>query len=140
MFHRYAAYPGPNQKLICGPIVGVWQNRHIVRVVSEDKIGEEYIEGTLSPAQLDDLLRSLAGKQRLLLLKEGYTIRDTASEQLGIRLKRQHVNIAETIGDWEQFEHNADMAALRKYLMSLEIAEPHPAAAPWKTPPEDWYE
>jgi hypothetical protein len=136
MFHRYPAY---SPRAIRGPIVGVWPDGRIVRVASEAEIGDRYVEGKLSPEQLDRLLQFIAANRRLLELNGGYVIVDAASENLGIRLKDHCVRYGETVGDLPQIRHNEEMAKLRRYLMSIEIAEPRPCEAPWRVPPDDWY-
>ncbi|UCG16140.1 MAG: hypothetical protein JSV19_12680 [Phycisphaerales bacterium] len=137
MFHRYPAY---SPELICGPIVGVWSDGRIVRVESEGTIGKSYVEGKLTAEQLQQLLGFIATQERLLELEGGYLIVDAASERLGIRLKDHCVLYEETVGDFAQFQHNADMAQLRQHLMSIEIAAPRPCDPPWRVPPDNWYE
>jgi hypothetical protein len=139
-FHRYPAYPGPSQELICGHIVGVWADGRIVRVASEDTIGKSYVEGKLTAEQLQQLLRFLTAHPQVLQLKGGEVIVDAASESLGIRSRSHRVLYAETVGDFPQIQHNQDMAKLRRYLMSIPIAEPRPCEPPWTFTPHDWYE
>lgn len=140
MFHRYPFYPPPGVEPPCGPIVGVWPDGRIVRVASEETIGESYVEGKLTAEQLQQLLRFIATHERLLKLEGGDVIEDAASEDLGIRLKKHRVSYGETVGHHAQVQHNADMAQLRQYLMSIEITDPRPCGAPWTVPPDDWYE
>jgi hypothetical protein len=64
---------------------------------------------------------------------------DAASEHLGIRLEGVRALYGETIGDLAGVQHNADVAALREYLMSLVMENSRPVNRPWVTPPEDWY-
>lgn len=139
MFHRYPGYPLPNRASICGPVVAVWPDRRIVRVASEEAIGKDYVEGTLTSVQLEGLLRFMETNDGLLNLHDGYIIVDAASERLGIRLKRGCIEYGETVGDFAQIRHNPDMAALRQYLMSIEIPQPQVTKPPWEVPPPDWY-
>lgn len=139
MFHRYPGYPLPNRASICGPVVAVWPDRRIVRVASEEAIGKDYVEGTLTSVQLEGLLRFMETNDGLLNLHDGYIIVDAASETLGIRLKDGCIMYGETVGDFAQIRHNPDMAALRQYLMSLEIPQPQATQSPWSFPPPDWY-
>ncbi len=140
MFHRYPFYPPPGIEPPCGPVVGVWPDGRIVRVASEETIGESYVEGKLTAEQLQQLLKFIATHERLLKLEEGGVIEDAASERLGIRLKNHCISYEETTGEYAQLQHNPDMAQLRQYLMSIGITEPRPCGAPWTVPPDDWYE
>lgn len=137
LFHRYPAY---SRKPVWGPIVGVWADGHIVRIKSEDAIGQQYIGGMLSDAQQDDLLRFISSHPGLLDPDGGHVIVDAASEQLMFRLKGRRVTYGETVGHHNQFTPNKDMAALRSYLMAIEIAEAKPCDAPWKVPPSNLFD
>jgi hypothetical protein len=139
MFHRYPNYPPPGQELIAGPIVALWSDGRIARVASENEIGKQYLEGRLSPEQLKDVLAYIQARSALLRLSHGEVVQDAASEYLGIRLEGVRVLYGETVGDLEGILHNPDVAALRAYLLSLPMTNPHPAEAPWKVLPEDWY-
>ena len=135
MFHRDG---GNNFRSLSGPIVGVWADGRIVRVEPEGTIGTSYLEGKLTEGQLERLLRFVASNKGLLELEGGHIILDSAFERLLIRLKDHRIIYGEAVRGW--FRHNRDMANLRKYLMSIEIAEPRPSEPPWTYPPHDWYE
>ena len=135
MFYRH---PGNSRQPIAGPIVGVWADGRIVRVESEGTIGTSYLEGKLTEGQLEQLVRFVASNKGLRELEGGHTIPHCAYERLLIRLKDHRIiyfETVQTVRGW--FRHNKDMANLRQYLMSIEIAEPRPSERP---SPHDWYE
>jgi hypothetical protein len=132
--HRYSGYDADGS----GPVVGIWPDGRIVRVVREDQIGSAYVEGKLTPAELDGVQSFVAQRRGLLRLVQGPLAVDVPSERLGIRLRDRRVHYDENLGDLMQVHHDPDVAALRKHLMSLEVAEARPAATPWVVPGRDW--
>ena len=138
MIHRYPAYSFT--ELVCGPIVAVWPNGRIVRVVSEKEIGKAYVEGVLTSGQLESVLKFIEANDGLLGLDDHPIVMHAAWEQTGIRLKGYLIEYGETaVGEWGRAEHDADVAALRSYLMSLVIRESRFVQSPWTSPPRDWY-
>ncbi|HVP13846.1 MAG TPA: hypothetical protein VMV94_21915, partial [Phycisphaerae bacterium] len=75
----------------------------------------------------------------VLRLKGGEVVIDAASEEMGICFKGFRTSYGETVGDLPQIRHSPDMAALRKYLMAMTIADPRPTEEPWVAPAEGWY-
>jgi hypothetical protein len=139
MFHRYPSYPGPEQEPVAGPVVALWSDGRMVRVAAENAIGKQYLQGRLAPERLTEALACVQAHPALLRLTSGDVVQDAASESLGIRLAGVCVLYAETVGDFGDIRHNADVAALRKYLMSLPMEDSHPTSRPWVSPPDDWY-
>ncbi len=132
--HRDSGYDAEGS----GPVVGIWPDGRIVRAVCEDRIGEAYVEGKLTPAQLDGVQSCVAERRGLLRLAQRPLVVDVPSECLGIRLRDRRVHYDENLGDLMQVHHDPDVAALRKHLMSLEITDARPAATPWVVPGRDW--
>ena len=75
----------------------------------------------------------------LVAAKEGGAPTDAASEVFGIRVQGRRLYRGEPVGGMPQVVQSADRAALRAYLLSLEIAAPQPTGSPWRFPAEDWY-
>lgn len=139
MIHRFPAYPAPGQKTVAGAIVAVWQDGRIVRIASESAVGKTYVKGQLSPAQLDEVKQFMRSHTGLFEAKEGGAPTDAASEVFGIRFQGRRLYRGEPVGGMPQVVQSADRAALRAYLLSLEIAAPQPTGSPWRFPAEDWY-
>lgn len=137
MFQRYG---GMNDDFVYGPIVAVWPNGRIVRITSEDAIGKRYVEGILTPSEVEGLLRYITTNERILKLDGGYIMPDSDFERVFIRLKDRRITYGESLPAYPDVRRTAEFTALRRHLMSLELPNARPVAPPWKVPPRDWYE
>lgn len=140
MFHRYPALPVPSGRMTCGPIVGVWLDGRIVRVRSEDTIGQAYTEGQLNAEQIQQILAHIKSNKGLLSLEDQGLIIHAASESMMIRLRGQRVTYGETVGHAPQIRHSPNVAKLREHLMSIDMSNARPCEAPWDVPPRHWIE
>lgn len=104
-----------------GLVAAVLRDGTVVRVVSVNQIGKEYIEGRITQSQLDDVL-AYARQLRLDLNSRAQTmVTDAAGFQVYIRVDNQVFRSGESI----PLSENSVVDAMLAYLLQLPLRGTH---------------
>lgn len=129
-------YPGPGDAVRAGLIVAVWADGRVVRVRSQDSLGQAYVQGRIGDTDLSRLNQELDQLERSGRADEGTAIVDAQSEQLVLRSGRQ-------IRIWELRNPSSSVrsaARIRDWLVGVPVlSETNADPAKYSQYPHDWY-
>lgn len=84
------AYPIPGQPVVAGVVCAVWGDGTIVRSV-EETVGSEYVEGTLSRADLRAVKHLLEAIESGQIAGNDAMVTDAAAEQITVRIDNRPI-------------------------------------------------
>ena len=131
--YMYPKDPGPDEEVVVGLKVAVWQNGTIVRVRSPAEVGKAYIQGRLRPQQLDDLVRLIESSGILTTKSNETSPMHQASDFLRIRTRLGLQVWSHTVPNAE----NAKVKQIEEVLMAIDIPQAEPSS--WEIHfPHEW--
>ena len=113
----------------------MWSDRRIIRVQSEEALGEGYEEGKLTERQFQRLIRMIEGSRSLMRGNGGLAPVDADAELYCLRTSTRVVRLGETVPR----ERPTDLAKLKAFLLGMDLHEVKGVGPPWVAPAQGWY-
>ncbi len=133
--HMTPGKPGPRQKLKSGLIAAVWNDGQIIRTRSDADIGEKYIKGKLSTADVARIKQLIMQCSPENPKVNGLVV-DAAADHLAIRF----MSGVWSKGHSSRHTNDPEITRIRNELMNVAIENPSEIdGAPYKAWPGDWY-